>query len=58
MSLENVIATVLSVEYLFGAATAIAFRKSVTDLFNSVLGSAESQADSQGGEGTDRSPPN
>lgn len=55
MALENVIATVLSVKFLFGAATAIAFRKSVTDLFDSVLGSAESQAAESGGSG--RSPP-
>lgn len=48
MSLENVITTVLSVDFLFGASTAIAFRKATTALFNSVLGGASERADTSG----------
>ena len=47
MSLENVLTTVLSVPFLFGAATAIAFRKGMTALFGGVLGSA---TEATGGE--------
>jgi hypothetical protein len=45
MALENVISTVLSNDFLFGAATALAFRKQVAALFGSVLGSASDAAD-------------
>lgn len=50
MSLSELTAVVLSVEYLFGAATALAFRKQVSGLFASVLGNAEDTADGAGGE--------
>lgn len=43
MTLENVVATVLSVDFLFGAATATAFAKGVKALFQSVLGRAANQ---------------
>lgn len=45
MSLENLVSVMLSVDYLFGAATALAFRKQVSGLFSSVLGRAGSNAD-------------
>lgn len=46
MTLETVITTVLSVPFLFGAATAIAFRRAIRGLFEGVLSRASSQADS------------
>jgi len=45
MTVENVIATILSVEYLFGAATALAFRKQVSSLFDSIFSRAEGNGD-------------
>lgn len=48
MTLENVVATVLSVDFLFGAATATAFAKGVKGLFRSVLGRASGNASSDG----------
>lgn len=48
MSLETLTGTVLSVDYLFGAATALAFRKQISGLFASVLGSASDTADGGG----------
>lgn len=45
MSLENLVSVILSVDYLFGAATALAFRKGITGLFESVLGRAGSTAE-------------
>jgi hypothetical protein len=45
MTLENVLTTVLSVPFLFGAATAIAFRKAIRALFGSLLGTAGDRAE-------------
>lgn len=45
MTLENVITTVLSVEFLFGASTALAFERGVRELFGSVFGRASGRAD-------------
>lgn len=44
MSLENLVSVVLSVEYLFGAATALAFRKQVSNLFKAVFDRASGEA--------------
>lgn len=44
MTLENVVSTVLSVDYLFGAASALAFGKAMRGLFRSVLGRASGNA--------------
>lgn len=48
MTLENVIAAVLSVNFLFGAATALAFRKQVRALFGSVFDRAEGDGGDDG----------
>lgn len=45
MSLAELTTTVLSVDYLFGAATALAFRKQVSGLFSKVLGNAGDTAE-------------
>lgn len=37
MTLENLTSVVLSVDYLFGAATALAFRKQIRLLFESIF---------------------
>lgn len=47
MTLENVITTVLSVEFLFGASTALAFERGVRELFGSVFGRASARTDGE-----------
>lgn len=50
MSLENVITTVLSVDFLFGASTALAFERGMRNLFDSIFSRAEDtvEGDSDG----------
>lgn len=54
MTLENVISTVLSVDFLFGASTALAFERGMRSLFRSVLGRAGSNAEPDADDGNEQ----
>lgn len=53
----DLLRTVSSVEYVFGATTALAFRRVVRDIVSSRL-RASAGTDGGADDGTDRSPPN
>lgn len=51
MTIAELTEAILSVQFMLGAATALAFRKQVTDLYESVFENATDKVDGEGNGG-------